>query len=123
MKYLINGRFIYYNAKIVQAMNRMANFMPNLLSYEQLMKLRTLDKILFLYSFPGEIQELKLLKSHQLLDESFVYIKRYENNSQFIGNSEKLANKFTECFYRNENSAFDVCDGNIVSIRNLKSIH
>lgn len=68
--------------------------------------------------FAGEIQELKLLKSHQLLDEAFVYIKRFENNSQFIENSEKLANKFTECFYRNENSAFDVCDGNIVSLTN-----
>lgn len=70
---------------------------------------------LFIYLLAGEIQELKLLKSHQLLDEAFVYIKRYENNSQFIENSGKLADKFTDCFYRNENSAFDVCDGNIVS--------
>lgn len=69
---------------------------------------------------PGDIQELKLLKSHQLLDDAFVYIKRFENNSQFIENSEKLTNKFTDCFYRSENSAFDVCDGNIVSLTNHK---
>lgn len=58
---------------------------------------------------------LKLHKSNKLIDENFVFIKRDENATTLVDNFDKLAERYLNCFYRNENSAMDLCDGNVVS--------
>lgn len=60
---------------------------------------------------------LEFQKAKNLVDSGFVFIRRYENSSVLIKDFDKLAEKYSDCFYRNENSALDVCDGNIVSIK------
>lgn len=60
--------------------------------------------------------DLHLHRSNKLLDDNFVFIKRDENQTQLIDNFDKLAERYSNCFYRNENSAIDLCDGNVVSI-------
>lgn len=59
--------------------------------------------------------DLHLHRSTKLLDDNFVFIKRDENQTQLIDDFDKLAEKYSNCFYRNENSAIDLCDGNVVS--------
>lgn len=59
--------------------------------------------------------DLHLHRSNKLLDDNFVFIKRDENHTQLIDDFDKLAEKYSNCFYRNENSAIDLCDGNVVS--------
>lgn len=59
--------------------------------------------------------DLHLHRSTKLLDDNFVFIKRDENQTQLIDDFDKLADKYSNCFYRNENSAIDLCDGNVVS--------
>lgn len=65
---------------------------------------------------------LEFQKAKHLIDGGFVFIRRYENSSVLIKDFDKLAEKYSECFYRNENSALDVCDGNIVSFCESKTI-
>lgn len=60
--------------------------------------------------------DLHLHRSNKLLDDNFVFIKRDDNQTQLIDDFDKLAEKYSNCFYRNENSAIDLCDGNVVSI-------
>lgn len=60
--------------------------------------------------------DLHLKRSNKLLDDNFVFIKRDENQSQLIDDFDKLAERYSNCFYRNENSAIDLCDGNVVSV-------
>lgn len=59
--------------------------------------------------------DLHLQRSTKLLDDNFVFIKRDENETQLIDDFDKLAERYSNCFYRNENSAVDLCDGNVVS--------
>lgn len=40
---------------------------------------------------------------------------RNEDAPKIYENSYKLAEKYVNCFYQGDNSAFDLCDGNIVS--------
>ncbi|XP_031616412.1 A disintegrin and metalloproteinase with thrombospondin motifs adt-1 isoform X2 [Contarinia nasturtii] len=60
--------------------------------------------------------DLHLHRSTKLLDDNFVFIKRDENQTQLIDDFDKLAEKYSNCFYRNENSAIDLCDGNVRGI-------
>lgn len=60
---------------------------------------------------------LEFQKAKHLIDGGFVFIRRYENSSVLIKDFDKLAEKYADCFYRNENSALDVCDGNVVSFQ------
>ncbi|XP_037942184.1 uncharacterized protein LOC119675069 [Teleopsis dalmanni] len=53
---------------------------------------------------------LKLRQTPKLIDDAFIFIRRYANSTQFIENSHKLAEKYERCFYSNENSALDLCD-------------
>ncbi|XP_005176563.1 uncharacterized protein LOC101893463 [Musca domestica] len=54
---------------------------------------------------------LKLQQTPKLIDDAFVFIRRYANTSQLVENSHKLAERLEKCFYHNENSALDLCDG------------
>lgn len=60
--------------------------------------------------------QLKLKRSQNLIDKSFVFISRNSNQSNFVADSFDIAQKFSDCLYRSENSAFDLCDHEIVSI-------
>ncbi|XP_037887566.1 A disintegrin and metalloproteinase with thrombospondin motifs 16 isoform X1 [Glossina fuscipes] len=53
---------------------------------------------------------LRLRQTPQLIDDAFVFIRRYANSSQLIEDSHKLVAKLERCFYHNENSALDLCD-------------
>ncbi|CAO1420311.1 unnamed protein product [Diamesa serratosioi] len=57
--------------------------------------------------------QLKLKRSENLIDDSFVFISRNDNNSNFVDSSFDVISKYSNCFYRNENSAFDLCDHEI----------
>lgn len=59
---------------------------------------------------------IKLHKSEKLFDDSFVFITRDENRTTLVNDFDKLAEKYSNCFYRNENSAIDLCDGNMVGV-------
>jgi hypothetical protein len=59
--------------------------------------------------------QLKLKRSQNLIDKSFVFISRNQNQSNFIADSFNMVQKYGNCFYRSENSAFDLCDHEIVS--------
>lgn len=61
------------------------------------------------------IFNIKLHKSEKLIDDSFVFIARDENRTSLVHDFDKLAEKYSDCFYRNENSAIDLCDGNMVT--------
>lgn len=63
---------------------------------------------------------LEFQQAKHLIDGGFVFIRRYENSSVLIKDFDKLADKYADCFYRNENSALDVCDGNIVSVGRIE---
>ncbi|XP_061401114.1 uncharacterized protein LOC133336856 [Musca vetustissima] len=54
---------------------------------------------------------LKMQQTPKLIDDAFVFIRRYANTSQLVENSHKLAERLEKCFYHNENSALDLCDG------------
>ncbi|XP_055379928.1 uncharacterized protein LOC129611040 [Condylostylus longicornis] len=58
----------------------------------------------------GEEVDLKLQQVTNLIDDAFILIRRYENSSQFITNSHKMAMDYEKCFYRDENSSLDLCD-------------
>lgn len=60
--------------------------------------------------------DLHLHRSNKLLDDNFVFIKRDKHQTQLIADFDKLADKYANCFYRNEHSAIDLCDGNVVCI-------
>lgn len=62
------------------------------------------------------IFNIKLHKSKRLFDDSFVFITRDENRTSVVNDFDKLAEKYSNCFYRNENSAIDLCDGNMVCV-------
>lgn len=49
------------------------------------------------------------------MDNAFAFIMRDDESTKIIENSYKLAEQYANCFYQNDNSAFDLCDGNIVS--------
>lgn len=66
--------------------------------------------------FVGQKLDLVFEKSNKLVDDNFVYIERDGNSSRLVEDYHKLASKFDDCFYRNINSALDICDGNIVSV-------
>lgn len=59
--------------------------------------------------------DLHLRRSNRLLDDNFVYIKRDANQTKLVDNHDALIEQYTNCFYRNEYSAIDLCDGNMVS--------
>lgn len=61
--------------------------------------------------------DLHLYRSNKLVDDNFVFIKRDENYTELVDDFHGLVNKYSNCFYRNENSAVDLCDGSMV--RNL----
>lgn len=61
--------------------------------------------------------DLHLHKSNKLVDDNFVFIKRDENHTKLVDDFDKLVERYSNCFYRNENSAIDLCDGNVVSIK------
>lgn len=63
--------------------------------------------------------DLHLHRSNKLLDDNFVFIKRDKHQTQLIADFDKLAEKYANCFYRNEYSAIDLCDGNVVCIQYL----
>ncbi|XP_037036544.1 A disintegrin and metalloproteinase with thrombospondin motifs adt-1 [Bradysia coprophila] len=73
------------------------------------------EKVIHIQIDGEESQKLKLAfqKSNQLIDDNFVYIKRDGNTSILIDDYPRIASRFRDCFYRNINSALDVCDGNI----------
>ncbi|XP_055836780.1 A disintegrin and metalloproteinase with thrombospondin motifs 16 isoform X1 [Episyrphus balteatus] len=58
----------------------------------------------------GKLVDLKLQQAEKLVDDAFIFIRRTANTSQFIENSHKLAVNYERCFYRNANSALDLCD-------------
>lgn len=45
-----------------------------------------------------------------------MFIRRDENQTELIDDFDKLTEQYANCFYRNENSAIDLCDGNVVRI-------
>uniref|UniRef100_A0A1B0GKN0 Putativedisintegrin and metalloproteinase with thrombospondin motifs 18 n=1 Tax=Lutzomyia longipalpis TaxID=7200 RepID=A0A1B0GKN0_LUTLO len=61
----------------------------------------------------GENVEFILEKSQQLLDDDFVFIHRYSNDSSIIEDSNEMLDDVTECFFTNTQSALDVCDDNL----------
>lgn len=56
-----------------------------------------------------------LRRSKRLIDDAFVFIKRFENSSILIDDFHKLGQQFAPCFYRSEHSAIDLCDETVVS--------
>lgn len=57
--------------------------------------------------------QLNLSPSIGLIDDSFVFIRRYDNTSvQIDYNRNQMAK---ECFYRGAQSALDLCEENLVS--------
>lgn len=72
-----------------------------------------------LFHFPDQKLKLVFQKSNKLIDDNFVYIKRDGNSSRLVEDYHKIASKYDGCFYRNINSALDICEGNIVSIVSL----
>lgn len=60
--------------------------------------------------------DLRLHRSNKLIDDNFVFIKRDANQTELIGDFDSLIEEYSNCFYRNENSAIDLCDGNVVWI-------
>lgn len=74
--------------------------------------------ILFLFYyfyFADANLKINLRPSNNLVDDSFAFIMRDEDAPKIYENSYKLAEKYANCFYHGENSAFDLCDGAIVS--------
>lgn len=65
--------------------------------------------------FPDEHFQLKLKRSQSLIDDSFVFISRNQNQSEFVDESFDAVQHYSNCLYRSENSAFDLCDHEIVS--------
>lgn len=60
--------------------------------------------------------KLTLRPSNNLIDDSFAFIMRDDEDAPKIyENSLKLAETYANCFYQGDNSAFDLCDGGIVS--------
>lgn len=59
------------------------------------------------------------MKSEILIDDSFAFIESYDNSTQLIDDSYQLVQKYADCFYRNENAAFDLCDGGIRGLLKL----
>lgn len=71
------------------------------------------DLLLF---FSDANLKFTLRPSNNLVDDSFAFIMRNgEEAPKIYENSLKLAEKYANCFYQGDNSAFDLCDGNIVS--------
>lgn len=64
--------------------------------------------------------KLTLRPSNNLVDDSFAFIMRDEDAPKIYENSYMMAEKYANCFYQGDNSAFDLCDGNIVSIRTCR---
>lgn len=67
--------------------------------------------------------DLHLQRSNKLLDDHFVFIKRDENKTKIIDDYNQLAEQYSDCFYHNENSAIDVCDGTVVCIHRFGSMN
>lgn len=44
-----------------------------------------------------------------------MFISRDQNQSEFLDDSFNVAQMYGDCLYRSENSAFDLCDHEIVS--------
>lgn len=66
---------------------------------------------------PDEHFQLKLKRSQNLIDKSFVFISRNQNQSEFVDESFDAVQHYGNCLYRSENSAFDLCDHEIVSLK------
>lgn len=62
----------------------------------------------------GHRMDLRLHQTPKLIDDAFIFIRRFANTSQFIEDSHKLAERYQRCFYRNEISALDLCDNETV---------
>uniref|UniRef100_A0A336KUH1 CSON014126 protein n=1 Tax=Culicoides sonorensis TaxID=179676 RepID=A0A336KUH1_CULSO len=56
------------------------------------------------------LNKFTLRPSSNLVDSSFALIMRYDDSPKIVENSLNLAEKYANCFYSNENSAFDLCD-------------
>lgn len=57
-----------------------------------------------------------LRRSKGLIDDAFVFIKRFdENSSVLIDDFHKLGEQLEPCFYRSDHSAIDLCDDTVVS--------
>ncbi|XP_062544375.1 A disintegrin and metalloproteinase with thrombospondin motifs adt-1 isoform X2 [Armigeres subalbatus] len=54
---------------------------------------------------------VKLRKSDILIDDSFAFIESFGNSTQLLDDSYQLAQKYADCFYRNDHAAFDLCEG------------
>lgn len=64
--------------------------------------------------------QLNLSPSHGLIDDAFVFIKRYDNASVLIADNRQLsAKEFGACFYRGAQSALDLCEENVVCCAQL----
>lgn len=60
--------------------------------------------------------QLHLQPSYRLLDDAFVYIRRYENASVLIDDFRPMADGAAPCFYRDVGvAAVDICERNVVS--------
>lgn len=59
--------------------------------------------------------QLHLQPSQRLIDDAFVYIKRFENSSVLINDYHKLAEQIGGCFYRDARAALDLCEDGVVS--------
>lgn len=79
-------------------------------------RLRNLNCLLLnLRLFSDGNFQLKLKRSQNLIDKSFVFISRNQNYSEFLDDSFNVAQMYGDCLYRSENSAFDLCNHEIVS--------
>lgn len=63
--------------------------------------------------------QLHLQPSQRLIDDAFVYIKRFENSSVLINDFHKLAEQIGGCFYRDARAALDLCDDGVVSLATI----
>ncbi|XP_058461510.1 A disintegrin and metalloproteinase with thrombospondin motifs 18 isoform X2 [Malaya genurostris] len=56
---------------------------------------------------------VKLEKSKILIDDSFAFLESYDNSTQLLDDSLQLVQKYANCFYRNDQAAFDLCENGI----------
>ncbi|KAM8711219.1 hypothetical protein ACLKA7_000369 [Drosophila subpalustris] len=59
----------------------------------------------------AELQlQLQQPQQQQLIDDSFIFIRRTANNTQFVEHSPQLLQRLERCFYRSPLAALDLCD-------------
>ncbi|KAH8401413.1 hypothetical protein KR009_005346 [Drosophila setifemur] len=58
----------------------------------------------------GVEARLQLQQSPQLIDDAFIFIRRTENETQFVEHSPQLLKRLERCFYRSPSAALDLCE-------------